>query len=245
MFKRIRCRCGKKVSASFDYCPFCGSSLKEQEKYKPEKEPDNLLDAMDDMGMPFMLRFPFKKLVKQIESQLREIDKEFADEKSMTRQQQQPKQMQTVPFAQGISISINSSNNGTPVIRVKKFGPGGQIIESNENNEKKEMKESLEELKRIKEPTKEEQERLSKFTKLPRHEPDTNVRRLSDRIVYEVSLPGVKNKKDVIITRLQNSIEIKAFTKDRAYFKLIPLSLPIKRQYLEDEKLVLELKPQI
>jgi hypothetical protein len=227
MFKKIKCGCGKKIDKSFSFCPFCGADLG-----KPQKEPDNLFDALDEQ-MPFMLRLPFKKLVKQIEQQFREIDKEMASG-------EKPK-MPQMPISQGISINISSSNNGTPVIRVKQFGPEGKQAVA----EKKEMDEMQKDQQKIKGMTEEQQEKLKKFAKLPRHEPETNVRRVSDRIVYEILLPGVNDTKNIILTRLQNSIEIKAFTKDRAYFKLIPLSLPIKRQYLENEKLVLELKPQI
>lgn len=238
MFKKIRCRCGKKIDAGFSYCPFCGSELGNESagRAPQRREPDNLFDALDEQ-MPFMLRFPFKKLVKQIESQLREIDKEMASEDKQTK-------MQNMPISQGISISISSSENGAPVIKVKQFGPEGKQIGTNES-EKKEMKEMQKDQQKLKGLGKDHQEKLKKFAKLPRHEPETNVRRLSDRIVYEILLPGVKDAKNIMITRLQNSIEIKAFTKDRAYFKLIPLGLPIQRQYLDGEKLVLELKPQI
>jgi hypothetical protein len=69
------------------------------------------------------------------------------------------------------------------------------------------------------------------------------VRRLSDRIVYEIELPGVKAS-DIIINKLQNSIEIKAFTKEKAFFKLLPVALPILNYYMKQGKLVLELKPE-
>jgi len=85
--------------------------------------------------------------------------------------------------------------------------------------------------------------KAAKLAKMPKKEPETIVRRLSDRIIYEISVPGVKNIKDVIINKLQNSIEIKAFAKDKVYFKLLPVSLPIKKYKIEDEKLVLELVP--
>ena len=45
------------------------------------------------------------------------------------------------------------------------------------------------------------------------------------------------------IIRLENSIEIKALAKDKAYFKLIPISLPIKDYIIEDERLIIELIP--
>ncbi len=40
--------------------------------------------------------------------------------------------------------------------------------------------------------------------------------------------------------KLENSIEIKAITKDKAYFKIIPLNLPIINYNILKEKLILE-----
>jgi hypothetical protein len=84
-------------------------------------------------------------------------------------------------------------------------------------------------------------ESLDKFSKLPREEPLTDMRRLSDKIVYEILIPGVKSLKDISINKLENSIEIKAVSKDRAYFKIIPINLGIKGYNLLKGKLVLEL----
>ena len=84
---------------------------------------------------------------------------------------------------------------------------------------------------------------MEKLAKLPRKEPETKVRRLTDKIIYEINLPGVKSLKNITVNKLENSIEIKAISKDRAYFKLIPIALPLIRYYLKKESLFLELKP--
>ena len=83
---------------------------------------------------------------------------------------------------------------------------------------------------------------LERFSKLPKKEPLTNIKRFSDKIVYEIYLPGIKSMKDVSIVKLENSIEIKAVVKNKAYFKLIPINLPIKDYNLEKGKLILELE---
>ncbi len=79
-----------------------------------------------------------------------------------------------------------------------------------------------------------------KFSKLTKKEPNTNVRRLSDKVIYEINMPGVKSLKDVSIIKLENSIEIKAVSKDKAYFKLIPINLPIIDYDLSKGTLILE-----
>lgn len=232
--KSVKCRCGKKISKDYAFCPFCGSQV------GMPKEPDNILDSIQEMEsqMPFMFKFPFKKLVKEIERQMVELDKEMGKNASANQNPNMNNGMNPENMAQGISISINSTN-GVPTIKMKQFGPDG-VKETTNKREAQANKEQTS----LKSSSKEDMEKIEKFSKLPRHEPKTAVRRLSDRIIYELELPGVKDKKSITINKLENSIEIKAFTKDRAYFKLIPLGLPIKKHYLEDEKLILELSPK-
>ncbi len=82
---------------------------------------------------------------------------------------------------------------------------------------------------------------LKDFVSLPRKEPSANVRRFSNKIIYEIEMPGVKSEKDLSITKLENSIEIKAISKENAYSKIIPVNLPVTDYNLSDGKLVLEL----
>lgn len=55
-------------------------------------------------------------------------------------------------------------------------------------------------------------------------------------------MPEVKSFKDILINKLENSIEIKAIGKTKAYFKIIPINIPIISQRLFQGKLILELK---
>ena len=217
-------RCGSKSSARYEFCPYCGSVL--DESAKKEREADNLFDSdFSDFLTPKMnMGFPINSLFKALDSQMKALDKEMPrgfDEKQN-------------PIRNGISISI-SSTGGQPVIKVRNLGQGqgGEMhaVQRNIEREKPMRKINLSE---------KEAERISR---LPKEEPGTSVRRLSNKVIYEIDLPGVKEN-DIIINRLQNSIEIKAFTKDKAFFKLIPVALPLLKYYMDKEKLVLELKPE-
>ena len=81
---------------------------------------------------------------------------------------------------------------------------------------------------------------LKKFSNLPQKNPKTDVRRFSDKVVYEINMPGVKSLKDISITKLENNIEIKGISKDKAYQKMIPVNFPITDYNLSRGKLVLE-----
>jgi HSP20 family molecular chaperone IbpA len=223
--KQICPRCGNKSSKKYSFCPHCGNNFKSEGEF---------FEPSFNMGFPF--NTIFKQLEKQIEKQFREMDKEipsFVDEEKNFDKQargQAPKPK----LAEGISISISSSG-GQPVIRVRNLGDNQNIQRVQTQNQAPRARENV--------PKKLTEEQIAQFSKLPKEEPQTSVRRLTDRIVYEIDMPGVEEK-NVHITKLQNSIEIKAFAKDKAFFKLIPIALPILRSQLSDGKLVLELKPE-
>jgi len=85
-------------------------------------------------------------------------------------------------------------------------------------------------------------ENQKKFAGMKKSEPETNVRRLADRIIFEIKMPDVKSVEDVSIRNLENSIEIKAIAKGKAYYKIISISLPIIDYRLDKDNLILELE---
>lgn len=93
-------------------------------------------------------------------------------------------------------------------------------------------------LSQIEIPAKEIERRKS----LPRVEAESNVRRLSDRIIYEIKVPGVDDKESIVISRLDNSYEIKAYSEKECYTKSIPINADMIKSYLRGETLFLELK---
>jgi len=129
----------------------------------------------------------------------------------------------------GISISISTSNGKPPEIKVSSFGNIPKFKE-----QEKQIRQKTDALKLP-------QSNSSKFAGLPKKEPETNIRRLSNKVIYEVNLPGVKSVKDVSIAQFENSIEIKALAKDKVFSKIIPINLPIRNYNLSKGKLTLEL----
>ncbi|MBR9702036.1 hypothetical protein GOV13_03880 [Candidatus Pacearchaeota archaeon] len=219
MFKKKDCKkCGKKISSKYDFCPSCGSSL----KGKSRNEDFGMLGKNDFMAPAnefeqftnSLLRGAGGKMFgKMFNSAMKMIEKEM--QKSMKDSQDQPKTNMEL-FINGQRIPLNQ--------------PSQQI---NQNQVQKQIKKTPS----LKLP----QEKLKGFSKLPQQEPLTNVRRLSDRISYEIKIPGVKTVKDVSIVPLENSIEIKAVAKNKAYFKIIPIGLPIVNYQFSQGKIVLDL----
>jgi|TARA_B100001971_G_C17918935_1_gene396739 hypothetical protein len=81
-----------------------------------------------------------------------------------------------------------------------------------------------------------------KRNSLPRVDAESSMKRLADRIVYEIITPGVKAKKDIVVAELATGLEIKAYSRDKCYVKFIPLKVEVIGYYLKNEKLFLELK---
>ena len=237
MFNKKKCkRCNSKISKEFDFCPYCGSKedgTSNENKGNYDESSWGMLGRNDlfptrtEIELPFGFNTLFKSLMKNLDSQFKEMGKGFG------REFQENKKIPKEVRSGGISISISTSNNGPPEIRVKS---SGNIPEFRREEEgiKKQLKPTSQ--KALSEGS------LKKFSKLPRQEPNTNVRRLSNKVVYEIDLPGVKTTNDISIIKLENSIEIKAVSKDKAYFKLIPINIPIKKYFLKEEKLILELE---
>jgi predicted RNA-binding Zn-ribbon protein involved in translation (DUF1610 family) len=128
-------------------------------------------------------------------------------------------QNQNMPLPKGFKIKIST-------------GQQPQIIQEQTN--KKETKKELEE-----HITETEQKRRNK---LPKKEAESKIKRLADKIIYEIQTPGIQKEKDVTIIELATGIEIKAYTKNTCYTKYIPIKTEITNYYIEGKKLIVECK---
>ncbi len=74
-------------------------------------------------------------------------------------------------------------------------------------------------------------------------EPQVTSKRVGKNQYYSLSLPGI-NEKDIHLKKLGDSIEIRAYGKDRMYFKLLPLkpNSVIVSKRVEGQELVLQIE---
>ncbi|GEM_PF-1160848 len=72
---------------------------------------------------------------------------------------------------------------------------------------------------------KSKQTKIKRLTKVSKNvvEPVTSIKRRAGRIYIEVLLPDIKRMEDIMLNELEESIELRAFTKDKTYFKIIRL----------------------
>jgi hypothetical protein len=84
------------------------------------------------------------------------------------------------------------------------------------------------------------QEQIERMSGLPRVEAKTDVRRFSNRVVYEIKAPGVESVEDVFVSKLESGYEVKAIGKKKVYVNSIPVNLPLKSYTLSEEGLLVE-----
>lgn len=86
------------------------------------------------------------------------------------------------------------------------------------------------------------EDEIERRARLPTVEVESKVRRLADRIIYEIEAPGVRTEKDVVVVKLASGLEIKGYSNDKCYVKFIPLTVEIIGYHVENGKIFVELK---
>ena len=216
MFNKKECkRCKKKLDKNYDFCPYCGISIRSR---SPDENwgmlgKDDFFDEFEDFsksmfGNGNMLNSMIGTAMKMLEQEI---------QREMKEQNSKPKSNFQL-YINGKKVNLDGSN--------------GKEVKLQKTNKSKKQFYS----------THLSPNNLKKFPSLSKEEPKTNIRRLSNKVIYEINMPGVKSMDDISIIQLEGSIEIKALAKDKAYYKIIPISLPIMNSNLERENLVLELE---
>jgi len=192
----------KKIEKKFNFCPYCGVSFKtrdERENFGMLGRNDSSERVVEELKLPFGINGIMNSLVKQLESQLGNMD-----------------------LGEGCGLPKNVK------IRIARGPQMRQIVQ--------EEPEKIDEVPII------SGEENNRRASLQREEVKSRVRRLADRIIFEMETPGVKKKKDVVITKLASGLEIKAYSKDKCYVKFIPLTVEVIEYSVRDEKVFVELK---
>ncbi len=194
--------CGEEVSEEWEFCPRCGARIRKNDMFSDafdmmEKEMSRLGNDLSDMDNPLEKNF------------------EVFDLSPFFRKR---------PRGSGFSIKITRGSGKKPSVSVKTFG------DVNRKDIEKEMRKmgigkspepEGSEINREDSPERTTGEPETSEAPKVTEEPETEVRRVGDRIVVEIKIPGVKETKDIHITSLENSVEVKAIAGKKAYFKIL------------------------
>jgi len=210
MLKRKCPDCAKKIDRSFRYCPWCGTSIKSykdsedfgilgKNDHVDERKMQQEQNPFSAMGLPMGLDKMMGPLMKQLERELSNLEKENG---------QMPKNIKITFGAPGMALPTPTQKRTQQNIKLEKVS----------------------------------EEETKRRQGLEKKEAESKVKRLSDKIIYEIDTPGIKNRKDVSITQLAEGIEIKAYTEDTCYTKTIPLQIEISNYTVQEGKVIVEMK---
>ena len=211
MFSKKCPYCDSKIKDSFEFCPSCGNNMNS----KHDKEDYGLLGKNDFVGeSPEFMTLGDKFLEKIFSGATKLLEKQL---RSLSDNQNNQNKAPISP-----NLNVQFFVNG------KKMTPQNrQITEDNQHQHNPVPTEIL--------------QKFSKSSKLPRKEPKTKLKRIGNKIVYELEVPGVNDIRDILINQLESSIEIKALAEKTVYHKTINLNLPVTRYQLIDGNLFVEL----
>jgi len=217
MFGKKCPNCNEKIKKNFDFCPSCGGNVKSKYDSKDygllgKKDFEKENSTFVSTGDSFIDKL-FQSAVKMLEKQMRN----FPQESSQNRFPPENQPRVRIPNNLNVQFFVNG----------KRVFPGVHHGKSR--------------IAPIKIENKMSNEKMKELSRLPKKEPLSKLRRLGRKVIYEIEVPGVENIEDILINRLENSIEIKALSKDNVYFKTLNVNLPIIGYHLENGNLILEL----
>ncbi len=205
------------------FCPKCGKKVKEGWKFC------SYCGAKLEPRRERRVFSPFKSMFERFFSEFEDFDDFFSKDFEVF----DATPWFESPRGSGFSISITQSGDKEPKVDIKTFGD----VDKEKIEREVEKKFGIKPKKKIVEVGK-ERRALPKIME----EPKTEIKRLQDRIVVEMNLPGVESEADVELNELSESVEVKAFGKDKAYFKILkmPEGFRLMNKQMKGHKLILE-----
>jgi len=205
--------CGGGIEDKFSFCPSCGNSIFDSEM---EQEDFGLLGRNDfieqqvDPFGPQSFGFTDKIIGSMFNSLMKNLDKQFRNQLRNVEKELDKTEVRSFP--NGISIKISGP------VRNK------SVRQNNLNPRTREIG----------------KEQLKKMSTFPRTEAKTNVRRVGDKVVYELATSGVTSPEDIFISKLESGYEIKALGSKKIYVNKVPINLPLKGFSILKNKLIVE-----
>ncbi|MEM4625417.1 MAG: zinc ribbon domain-containing protein [Candidatus Pacearchaeota archaeon] len=221
---RIKCaRCGKKIKEKFEFCPYCGTRVEDSSNYGFLGKEDFI--GPDEIRLPMGFNFLLRPLMKELIRQMQNLDKELREEEKALGGKSKPNET----FS---SFSIHIGIPGQKPIKLESFSDGKRIQIKDFNSSGKNVRKII--LPKI------DISKIEDAKDFPRKEAIAEMKRVDDKIIYNIFLPGVKSLSDINIAVFENVVEIKAISDKEVLFKNLKLKLPILDYSFSNEKLTIE-----
>jgi HSP20 family molecular chaperone IbpA len=201
-------------------CQVCGEKVRDDWEYCPY--------CGEELIKKEEIKFRPLSIFEDIDKEFERIDKMFSSNFFKFGKFRMPKMK-----GGGISITIQSGTGMEPKIEIKTSGEYKKL--EPEIKRKLGIKPAIEEV---------EEEVEKKPRKIPKitEEPETKIEKIGNLQRIQIKLPDVKSEDDIEVKSLEQSIEVKAFAGDKAYFKLLPITGTIIKKEFKDKILKIEVE---
>ena len=214
--------CGERLSEIKNFCPNCGERLTKEKSVSLLERP-----SFDDFFKEFNVSLPdFNKMFKKPlfrDFEILDLTPEFFKKPNIKRS--------------GFTIKMTRKNDEDPKFEVETFGN----IDPNFIRSKIPIDIDIPKSKPTidVESTQETPKVANEYT-----EPTAETRWVDDELQVAIMLPGIIKQSDIHITQLEESIEIRAVSGKKGYFKIIqiPEAAKIVSEEFVPEKLILRIK---
>ncbi len=211
-----RCdQCGELSGQDYKFCPYCGNTIidhqKEQRDYGLLGRDDSSLSE-NEAASPEGFGISDRIFNSLVNSIMKSFDKQF---------KQQMKEMERE--LNDANAEITTLPNGVRIKITSQLPPHTNSLHRHQPQQRKISEEQLE-----------------RMAQLPKEKAKTTVKRLGNKIVYELTTPGLISVDDIFVSRLESGYEIKAIGDKKVYVNSIPVNLPMKRYMISENKLFVE-----
>ncbi len=208
--------CGTKISTGYNFCPYCGVSFIDPKK---EKEDFGLLGKNDLPDMNAENAFSLQglgitdKLISSLfNSLMKNLDKQFRDQ--MLNVDNDYERTEIRSFPNGIKIKISGPND----------------VRQRQKPKRAEVEQKVDEFQ------------LKRMSELPREKAKAHVKRIGDKLIYELAAVGISSIEDIFVSKVETGYEIKAIGEKKVYVNNIPINLPLRKYSIIKDKVLFEFK---
>lgn len=204
--------CKSKITKDFNFCPYCSAPLSDPEEDMKDFGMLGRNDAMPaNAGMAMQGGLGITdKLLGSMVNSIMKSLSKQMNEVNKANQNQNPN-TRVQRLPNGISISIGPVSKQAQTPKTR-------------NIKEKELSE----------------EQIERMSKLSRTAAKTSMKRIGDKVIYEMQTPGIKSPDDIFISKLETGYEIKAIAEKKVYVNSIQIELPMHSFSIREDKLTIE-----
>ena len=205
--------CGSSLAEINNFCPYCGNKFVDAKKEASDfglLGRDDFSDPETNQLQPSGFGITDKIFQSLMNSMMKTLDKQI---KGDIKNTDNFTDAEIKGLPNGIKIKISGPIFARPQqVQKQQRAPPRQIAE----------------------------QQIKRMSSLPKEKAKTQVKRFGNKVVYELTTPGVVSVDDIFVSKLETGWEIKAIGDKKVYVNNVPINLPIKRYSITKDKLFFE-----